>query len=240
MKIKIDIEKRVRLAAYSFGFSFHEWTIEGKNVKEVINALMTDPTHLNNFVEAYPNCHFKIYEYEVGKLPYNSSRWDLIQLEKEKEEDIKAFDRASPGIYDTYMKSEKMMPVYFNQKVIVEFEQVDELIKKHRGYKNYMKLVDTVLKQRKRNDETQAKQQERIRKENDIFVLARMMKNNKDFKKMLKEASNLEKGLVPDMKLTMVSPDALGAYQNSVFNTLPKGEIPAEPTVEPTGDEKKY
>lgn len=225
MKFKIQTQKKVRLVF--FQYSFPDIFIEGKNVKEVINRLLTDPTYLNYYVESYPACVFKIYEYEKGVVPRGAAQWNWIE---ENEDDLSYVKLVSDAFKNdakvssiaesVYSKIDKTMSIYFNQKILMEVEQVDMLIKKHRGYKNAMKLVDQLQKQKKRHDEENSVNQERIKKENEIFMLAKMMSNNKDFKKMLREASVLQRNISPDMKLTMISPEAVNAYSNSILSRM--------------------
>lgn len=207
MKVKIDTQKKVRLVPFNASFR-KSWFIEGTSVKEVLDLLMSEPVYLNNYIEEYPNCVFKIYEYELGKLPYGCTAWDCLSSNYEVAEDLAVLGNTS-GLFETL--------VYFNQKILLDVVKVDELIKKHKGYKNAMNLVNDIHKQRKFKENETRLEQIRIRKENDIFTLAKMMKVNKDFKKMLKEASKLESKLAPEVKLEMVSLDAFQAFNHSIL-----------------------
>jgi hypothetical protein len=57
----------------------------------------------------------------------------------------------------------------FNQKFLMSHKEIELLIIKHRGYKNFQRLIKEVQKEREKSAVENMKQQERIRK--DIYSI---------------------------------------------------------------------
>jgi hypothetical protein len=157
------------------GFGSSSLNIQGSSVKNVIDSLLLEIENQNTYAELGPSVTFALAEYEVGEIPCSTYSW-------------------MPG--EPSISSFK--PVYFNQKFVEDPKNPgqlldpNELIKKHKGYKNMVRLWKEVEKEAQRKVIESQKENIRIKKENDILLLASIIKRNKDFKKMLKDASNLK------------------------------------------------
>ena len=206
MRHVINLEKKVRLTSLSFGFS--DMNVEGRNVKEVINNFLNDIELQNWYAEAGESTPFVIYEYKVGKVPVGSHSWNHVKSEKQM--DIDALQSALRYAGESEVKIPEFTNIYFNQKVLLKNEEVQELLKRHRGYRNMQRLWKEVEKRKNadivkvlRNQELRRLEQEKIRKENDIFMLANMMKRHRDFKKMLRSADEMSKTMKDELNLNM-------------------------------------
>lgn len=200
MKQVITTQKKVRLTPASFTGYSDNMSIEGNSIKEVINTLMNDLQYQDWYSTSGPSTQFGIFEYEVGEVPVGSHNWAYIR-DEERINDLKAFQTRAFGSSPIVPETTK---IYFNQKVVMLDDEIQKLITGHRGYKNMVRLWKEVEKARNATAVQMKADQIAIKKENDIFLLANIMKKNgRDFKKILKAASTLEATLPEELKLTM-------------------------------------
>jgi hypothetical protein len=200
MKYVINTQKKVRLVP-SKGYYFNnDISIEGDSVKEVINKLLSEIEY-QDWYSTNESMSFGIIEYEVGEVPTGSHSWSSIR-DKERDLDLKAYNK----ILGSSIEIPKTVKIYFNQKILLVSDEIKNLITKHKGYKNMVRLWKEVEKSRNAASIKLKADQIAIKKENDIFLLASMMKrmDKKEFKKTLKDASLLEANLPAELKLTML------------------------------------
>jgi len=160
--------------------------IEGDTIDELVDLLMTEPTYLDKFVDMSVvsmeilKPKFKIHTYLVGELPNGSMQWENPESKNTYEEDWEQATALKP------------IKVYFDKSVVVNSTEMDKLIVEHSGYMYYVKLVNDVVNAKKMDENKHRVEQAAIKKQNDIYMLAKMIKHNEDFEDMLNKAKELQ------------------------------------------------
>lgn len=206
MKHIINTRKEYRLFCCYPHFIISHFNIAGSSVKNVIDSLLLEIEYQEKYAELGPDTVFGLVEYEVGEIPASTSDWMIKNDENiivQNNYGIDAVSTISNILSSNEFNSTssvKSRPVYFNKKLVEDPKNPgqlldpNDLIKRHKGYKNMVRLWKEVEKERQRSVIKAREANIRIKKENDIILLASIMKRNKDFKKMIKEASSIKTG----------------------------------------------
>ena len=150
---------------------------EGKNSKDVISQFLNSPEAQDLWSED-KSFTFLIVQYDKGEI-------------------LESFSSKTGT-------SETTRPIYFNQTILADHDETLELIKKNRkGYKNMERLWEEAALERTRCARANKKEQIKVKRENDIFLLAKIMRAS-DFKKLLKEAKTLKESWPKELKLDII------------------------------------
>lgn len=198
MKHTFNSERKIRLVGNAYSMSnsptgINDLNIEGKSVKEVINSLMTDPTYLNYYVE-HPNLACFIFQYDEAKVDPSITKWYATpEVEKERADDLAALglkrDELMKDMKVKFPQVDWHQSLYFNQTILHNPTEVKAMIEKHPKYKQAQKLIAQVEAAKKKAALAGYEEQKQIRKENDVWTLAKLIKHHeKDFGKLLKQA----------------------------------------------------